>query len=115
MADLEAEYRVKIEAEFTSRLLKNSKYSRNAFAKFLGMTPSYYSKLQKGKLMLSLDMADKMTKKLKLSSDERKSFILSVSEEYQCHALYLIDPTYTDCDIKNDSINRSPVRVKSLR
>ena len=115
MADLEAEYRIKIESEFISRKQRNTKYSRNAFAKFLGMTPSYYSKLQKGKIMLSLDLADKLTKKLKLSFDERKSFILSVSEEYQCHALYLIDPSYTDCDVENDSINRSPFRVKSLR
>lgn len=115
MADLESDYRIKLEAEFASRVMKNSKYSRNAFAKFLGMTPSYYSKLQKGKIILSLDMADKMTKKLKLSADERRSFILSVSEEYQCHALYLIDPTYTDCDIKKESMNRSPTRVKSLR
>jgi transcriptional regulator with XRE-family HTH domain len=115
MADLEAYYRLKLKEEYELRLQKKSSYSQNSFAKFLGMTSSYYSKLMKGKIILSLDLADKITKKLQLSQENRKSFILSVSEEHHCHALYLIDPTYTDCNPKLDTSNSLPKRVKNSR
>ena len=63
----------------------------------LGMDNGFLSKLLSGKTMLSLDLADKITKRLKLNIEERKEFLLSAAEEQKCHALYLIDPVLTEC------------------
>lgn len=115
MADLEAFYRLQLQKELDSRIAKNSKYSRNAFAKFLGMTPSYFSKLMKGTILLSLEIADKATKKLNLNKKERDDFLLSVAEEQMCHALYLIDPDLTACQADSYQKNILPSRVKNSR
>lgn len=110
MADLNSFYRKSLHAELERRVERNPKYSRNAFAKFLGMTPSYFSKLMKGTILISLDIADKVTKKLKLSVEERRGFLLSVAEEQRCHALYLIDPTITDCEPEAHESNLQPLK-----
>lgn len=108
MADLEAHYRKVIQEEYEKRAQKNVRYSKNAFAKFLGMSPAYYSKLMAGKLLISLDIADKLTKKFKLNESERRKTLLSVAEEQRCHALYLIDQKLTDCDPKLEKHNQLP-------
>jgi plasmid maintenance system antidote protein VapI len=108
MADLDAYYRQVLNAELEKRVKKNPRYSKNAFAKFLGVSPAYLSKLNSGKILLSLDLADKMTKKLGLSPEERKELILSVAEEHTCHALYLIAPELTECDPVLEKTNSQP-------
>lgn len=81
MSDLSAAYRKLINDEFRRRRTKNSRYSQSAFAKFLGLDTTYLSKLIKGKILLSLDLAEKITKKLNLTTNERKDFLLSIAEE----------------------------------
>ncbi|MCX6124209.1 MAG: helix-turn-helix domain-containing protein [Proteobacteria bacterium] len=108
MADLEAEYRVTLKRHFDLKISKNKRYSLRSFAKFLGVDPTYLSKLFSGKLLLSLDSADRITKKLKLEGKERATFLLSAAEEQKCHALYLIDPLLTDCHPATDEVNRLP-------
>jgi transcriptional regulator with XRE-family HTH domain len=108
MADLSAKYRIVLENEYRRRAEQNSRYSRNAFARFLGIDSTYLSKLSKGKILLSLDIADQITKRLKLDSKTRADFLLSAAEEQRCHALYLIDPTLTDCEPQEHQLNRQP-------
>ena len=50
MANLKALYRLKLDEEYQSRLSLNSRFSKNSFAKFLGLPPSYYSKMTNGKI-----------------------------------------------------------------
>ncbi len=108
MADLNAEYRMILNSEFKIRKEKNARYSLRAFALLLGVDASYLSKINSGKLMLSVDVAASMAKKLKLNEEIRKQFILSAAEEQRCHAVYLIDPNLTDCDPSKESLNKSP-------
>lgn len=108
MADLEAEYRLTLKRHFDLKISKNKRYSLRSFARFLGVDPTYLSKLLSGKLLLSLDTADRMTKKLKVEGEERTTFLLSAAEEQKCHALYLIDPSLTDCNPATDELNRLP-------
>jgi hypothetical protein len=68
----------------------------------------FLSRLLSGKCLLSLDVADAMTKRLKLVAEERTRFLRSVAEEQQCHALYLLDPALTECDSSLDEVNRAP-------
>ena len=109
MADLNADYRKILSTEFQVRNEKNTRYSLRAFALLLGVDASFLSKINSGKLMLSVDVAASMAKKLKLNDEMRKQFIMSAAEEQKCHALYLIDPNLTDCDPSKDSLNKSPV------
>lgn len=115
MADLEAFYREMIQREYEKRVQKNPRYSKNAYAKFLGLSPAYYSKLMSGKIMISLDIADRITKKLKLGADERRASLLSVAEEQRCHALYLIGSELTSCDPSLDNLNVLPKSRKKKR
>lgn len=108
MADIESFYRTIILNEYEKRAKVNPRYSRNSFCKFLGMSPAYFSKLILGKIMMSLDIADKISKKLNLSSGDREKILLSVAEEYRCHALYLIDPDLTQCDPDMKELNSLP-------
>jgi cyanate lyase len=108
MADLNAVYRQILKESFALKKEKNPRYSLRGFARFLGVDPTFLSKLMSGKLLLSLDQAEKMTKKLKLKSDDRATFLLSAADEQKCHALYLIDPSLTDCDPAADTSNRMP-------
>lgn len=115
MADMEAFYRIVIEKEYGKRVEKNPRYSKNAFAKFLNLSPAYFSKLMAGKILISLDVADKMTKKLGLTPLERKKTLLSVAEEQKCHALYLIDGDMTECDPELKEKNELPLSRKKKR
>ena len=115
MADLSAIYRVRLSEEFKRRSAKNTRYSQSAFSKFLGLDTTYLSKLLKGKLLLSLDLADKIANKLNLDSEERKGFLLSVAEEQKCHALYLVDPSLTECDPQTPQSNYQPKPRKKLK
>jgi transcriptional regulator with XRE-family HTH domain len=115
VADLTASYRILINKEFKRRCEKNLRYSQNAFAKYLGLNSTYMSKLLKGKILLSLNLAERIMKKLNLSESEEKEFLLSVAEEQKCHALYLINPSLTECDPENDESNFEPKPRKKLR
>ena len=108
MADLEAFYRQKLRTELEARKAKNPRYSIRAFALFLDLDNGFLSKLLSGKSMLSIDLADELTKKLKLSAEERAEFILSAIEEQKCHALYLLDPDLTDCEENLHEVNLLP-------
>jgi transcriptional regulator with XRE-family HTH domain len=108
VADLYAEYRIILNSEFKIRKEKNPRFSLRAFALLLGVDASYLSKINSGKLILSVDIADKMTHKLKLNIEDRKKFILSAAEEQRCHAVYLVDPNLTDCEPSKDSLNKNP-------
>jgi len=108
MANMNAVYRQVLEKVFVAKTSRNSKYSLRAFARFLDCDPSYLSKLNSGKLILSVDLADQFSKKLKLSEKERRAFILSAAEEQKCHALYLLDPSLTDCDEEKGELNLEP-------
>lgn len=115
MADLEAHYRIVIQKEYDVRASKNKGYSKNAFAKFLGLTPSYLSKLLQGKILMSLEIADQAAKKLGLEASARRKFLFSVAEEQRCHALYLIDPHLTDCDPAENEANQRPLSRRRKR
>lgn len=62
--------------------------------------------------MLSLDVADQMTKRLQLSKEERTEFIVSAVEEQKCHALYLLDTELTSCDANLHETNLLPKTKK---
>ncbi len=112
MADLNAAYRVVLADEYKKRVSKNKKYSKNSFARFIGVDNTYLSKLMSGKILLSLDIAEKITKRLQLSGSARSDFLLSAAEEQKCHALYLIDPSLTDCEPALHKINLNPISRK---
>lgn len=115
MADLKAFYRLRLQEVFAERKGKNARFSQNAFAKALGVNATYYSKLMSGKILISLEIAERITKKLRLSPDDRKWFLLSVAEEQRCHALYLIDPSLTECDPNEFEKNSKPKSRKKSR
>lgn len=108
MADLDASYRKTLQQEYQRRVAKNPRYSRAAYARFLGVDATYLSKLLSGKILLSLEAADAMARKLNLGTDERSAFLLSVAEEHKCHALYLVDPSLTGCDPDEREVNLLP-------
>lgn len=113
MADLDAAYRHMLKQAFASRKERNPRYSLRGFARFLGVDPTFLSKLISGKLLLSLDQADKITRKLNLAKSDRATFLLSAAEEQKCHALYLIDPSLTECDPTLDRSNQAPRRKRT--
>lgn len=114
MADLTARYRALLSEEYERRAKRNAKFNQSAFARFLGLDRTYFSKLSAGKILLSLDVAERITRKLKLDTRSRAEFLLSAAEEQRCHALYLIDPSLTDCDPKEHKTNIQPAsRSKS--
>jgi transcriptional regulator with XRE-family HTH domain len=89
---------------------KNPRYSRNAFARSLGVDPTYLSKLFSGSILLSLEIADKIAKRLNFDTETRARFLDSVAEEHKCHSLYSIDPSLTDCDPTEHEVNLKPVK-----
>lgn len=111
MSDINASYRKILFSEFQTRKAKNPRYSVRAFAKYLFLDNGFLSKLFSGKVLLSLDLADKITKRLKLTPELRREFLLSAAEEQRCHALYLIDPSLTECEIELHETNLLPRHV----
>lgn len=103
MADLDTDYRKTLKEQMDLRKQKNPRYSLRSFARLLNCDPTYLSKLNSGKLMLSVERANDFAGRLKLSGSERKSFILSAAEELKCHSLYQVDPSLTDCEFKEVS------------
>jgi transcriptional regulator with XRE-family HTH domain len=110
MADLKAFYRVYLKTEFQNRSRKNTRYSLRAFAKSLAIDNGQLSKILSGNILLSVDLAAKIAEKLHLSGSARADFLISAAEEQKCHALYLIDPALTDCDLKEHKMNLLPLR-----
>ena len=107
MKHLQTYYRSKLQELYETILQKNPSYSQNSYAKYLGVTTSYYSKMMSGKIGLSLNIADKITKKLNMSSEERKAFIFSVAEEHHWQSLYQIDTSY----IRPDTLKFENVKL----
>ncbi len=97
MADMDAFYRDHLGKELARRKEKNTRYSLRAFAKNLKIDNGQLSKILSGKALLSVDLADKLAKRLKIIGEDRVSFLKSAAEEQKCHLLYLIDPSLTDC------------------
>ncbi len=98
MPDINADYRAILYSELSTRKLKNSRYSLRAFSKHLEIDPSYLSKLIAGKLIVSVDLADSLAKKLNLCNDQYTQFVLSAAEENKCQSLYEVNPDLTDCN-----------------
>ncbi len=98
MPDINADYRAILHTELNARKSKNSHYSLRAFSRHLEVDPSYLSKLISGKLIVSVDLADSLAKRLKLSNDQYTQFVLSAAEENKCQSLYDVNPDLTDCD-----------------
>ena len=80
MSDLTAHYRIVLEEEYACKAKANPRFTRNAFAKYLGLDRTYFSKLSAGKILLSLDVAERVTRKLSLDPASRADFLLSVAE-----------------------------------
>lgn len=110
MADLDADYRKILKDTFDEKKSRNKSYSLRSFARLLGIDNGFLSKLMRGQVLLSLDTADQITQKLKMSHEQRRLFIQSAAEEQQCHALYLLDPSLTDCDPEKAETNLNPKR-----
>jgi transcriptional regulator with XRE-family HTH domain len=108
MADLEAGYRLTHIMHLNALKQRLSGFSLRAFARLFGVDPTFLSKILSGKVLLSVDIAAKTAKRLKLSKQERRPFLLSYGEEHRCHALYLVDPTLTSCDPTLDEVNLRP-------
>ena len=102
MADDQAFYRTYLKQELERRKTKNARYSLRAFAKSLSIDNGQFSKIISGKVLLSVDLADKISKKLKLSGEERTKYLVSAAEEQKCYLLYAVDPSLTDCDSGED-------------
>ena len=108
MADMGARYRVFLLEELRRRKGKNARYSLRGYARALGVDVGFLSKLLSGKALLSLDLADRVAKKLKITGELRAEFLMSAAEEQRCHALYLIDPSLTECDPSLHEVNVEP-------
>ena len=84
--------------EFEMRIEKNSQYSLRAFARWLTVDPSFLSKVFSRQKVLSLEVADKIVKKLAPEErDIRDKFVKSVSDELACHVLCKFDSALTSC------------------
>ena len=114
MADLSAQYRTILKDEFAAKTRVNPKFTQSAFARYLGLDRTYFSKLTAGKILLSLDVAERLVCRMKLKDAARTEFLLSAADEQRCHALYLIDPRLTDCDPQAHAMNVQPVSRKRL-
>lgn len=67
-----------LEREYQRRVEKNPRYSRRAYANFLGLHPSALSRFLAGKWELTPSAGVQIAKKLQLSKDERCGFLRSI-------------------------------------
>ena len=91
-------YRAYLKEELERRIQTNPQYSLRAFASALDLDPTYLSKVLNGKLMMSVENADRICEVLNLVEETRRDFLLSVAEERRCHSLKKVAPDLTDCD-----------------
>jgi uncharacterized protein (TIGR02147 family) len=68
-------YKELLEREYQTRLRRNSSYSLRAFARDIGMSPSKLSEVLRGIRGLSPKTAEKVTKSLNLSQEEKTLFL----------------------------------------
>ncbi len=73
------DYRSILKSEFEARKSRGRELSMNAFAKFIGVTPSHLNDIFSKRRGLSDAKADQISKKLKLSPEEKEFFINSVA------------------------------------
>jgi uncharacterized protein (TIGR02147 family) len=71
-------HREKLRSELNQRSQVNPHYSLRAFARDLGVTPSWLSEFLNGKKGLSVAQARKIVQRLDLSDNEAEVFLLSV-------------------------------------
>lgn len=112
MADLEADYREMLMNEFKERVARNKRYSLRAFARDLGVNPGYLPKLFAGKTIPSLETAQDIADRMRLEKVEKARFLKSVAEDQKCHALYVLDPTLTECSPETHAANALPAKKK---
>tara|TARA_Y100000590_G_scaffold470551_1_gene666261 strand:- start:7235 stop:7540 length:306 start_codon:yes stop_codon:yes gene_type:complete len=86
-----------LKEEYEKRNKKNSLYSRRAFSAGIGVDFSQFCKILNRKLVLSVEMADFISKKLKLNPEQRKKFVVSAAEEKKCFSLNKVDSNLTEC------------------
>jgi uncharacterized protein (TIGR02147 family) len=76
------DYRSLLMDEFKARQQTRQQFSMNAFAKFLGITPSHFNDILKKRRGLSDAKARSVAFKLQLSSFEEKFFLSSVTAQH---------------------------------
>lgn len=69
-----------IVSEYKRRVAKNPRYSLRAYASFLNLDPSALSRILAGKQELSVKAAISIVKRLQMSNDDGRRFLLSVIE-----------------------------------
>ncbi len=74
-------YREYLRAELVDTIKRNPNYSLRAFAKKLGLAPSTLSEVLKGKKNISREMSFKLSKSLRMDSNETEYFELLVDLE----------------------------------
>lgn len=74
-----------MQAEFSARKKRNSRYSVRAFARDLGLSPSHLSEFLSGKSNISHEKAPSLAEKLKLSGAHKEHWcdLLMVQSKYQ--------------------------------
>jgi PAS domain-containing protein len=77
----------------------NSRYSLRAYARYLGLDPSALSRVLAGKQELSLPVSLRVVKKLKLSLEEKQTFLTSVSEVKRRRAAMFLARGLGDSDL----------------
>lgn len=75
-------YQHYLESEFENRKIRNPSYSLRAFARDLQTSPSRLSEALNGKRGISIDLARRMIRNLKLEGVDSEIFILSVEAQH---------------------------------
>lgn len=70
-----------LKKEFQRRRLSNPQYSLRAFSKSIGVDIGVLSRTLSGKRSLSVTSADRISRNLKLTPEERSSFLHSIGQE----------------------------------
>lgn len=76
------DYRDILKSEFSKRVSRNAFYSLRAFSRDVGVVPSRLSESMNGKRGISVELAYKIVKALKLPEFESHLFILSVQSQH---------------------------------
>jgi uncharacterized protein (TIGR02147 family) len=77
IAGAELDPAAELRREFEKRRRRNRAYSHAAFARRLGISPSYLSLLLAGKRILSEERAEKLSRALRWPSDRAQRFVLA--------------------------------------
>ncbi len=75
-------YRETLKSKFSERIAANSRYSLRAFARDLGLSPSYLSQVLSGSRGLTIKSAATLFQKLNISLSDQNIFILEIKKEH---------------------------------